>query len=129
MQDGLENVTGAIAFHFYQLRHSTHILILVITHDRKVISEYTRKVSKNPAFDVSIIQHICDIGCNLHRKLQIPGFQLYILPEVTFVGGIPGRFQIRGCRVPFEFSQVIHVGLLDQKIRIQHMTQFVREQT
>ena len=122
LQNGMEDVTGAGIFHFHHLRYSAHVLILVIAHDRQVIAEYAGKISENPAFDVSILQHVGNVERNLHGKLQIPRIQFHIFPEITFVGGIPGGFQIWGRRIPLEFRQVIHVGLLYQKIGIQHMT-------
>ena len=122
LQNGMEDVTGAGILHFHHLRYSAHVLILVIAHDRQVIAEYAGKIGENPAFDVSVLQHIGNVACNLHRKFQIPRIQFHIFPEVAFVGGIPGGFQIWGCRIPLEFRQVIHVGLLCQKIGIQHMT-------
>ena len=122
LQNGMEDVTGAGIFHFHHLRYSAHVLILVIAHDRQVIAEYTGKIGENPAFDVSILQHIGNVECNLHRKLQIPRIQFHIFPEIAFVGGIPGGFQIWGRRIPLEFRQIIHVSLLYQKIGIQHMT-------
>ena len=122
LQNGMEDVTGAGILHFHHLRYSAHVLILVIAHDRQVIAEYAGKIGENPAFDVSVLQHIGNVACNLHRKFQIPRIQFHIFPEVAFVGGIPGGFQIWGCRIPLEFRQVIHVGLLCQKIGIQYMT-------
>ena len=122
LQNGMEDVTGAGIFRFHHLRYSAHVLILVIAHDRQVIAEYAGKIGENPAFDVSVLQHIGNVACNLHRKFQIPRIQFHIFPEVAFVGGIPGGFQIWGCRIPLEFRQVIHVGLLCQKIGIQYMT-------
>ena len=128
LQNRLEDMTGAIVLSFNQLRHGTHVLELTIPHDRQIIAQNAGKLRQNPILNVSILQDICNEGCDLHRKLQILRIQFDILPEVPLIGSIPGGLQIRRCRIPLVFGQVVHVGLLGQKIRIQHVAQLMGKQ-
>ena len=118
MQDRLEDMATAIIFSLDQLCHSAHFLVLMISHNREVISQHTRELRKDPVFDVAILQYISDEGCDEHGKLHVSPVQLHVVPEVSFVGNVSGVLQIRRCRIPFEFLQVIQIRLLCQEIGI-----------
>ena len=101
LQDRLEDVAGAIIFRFDQLRDRFHVLELVVPHYRQVISQDTRELRKHPAFNIAVLQNICDKERNLHGELHIPRICFHIIPKRLLISGIARVLQHRRRRIPF----------------------------
>ena len=65
---------------------------------------------------------------HLQKQLFVQLIRTHILPDCPLVQLIRCHFQIRRRRIPPFIQQGIKVGLAAQKIRIQHMPQFMGKQ-
>ena len=79
-------------------------------------------------FDITVLQNIQNIMCHLQKQLFVDFIRTHILPDCSLVQLILCRFQIRRSRIPPFIRQGVEVGLAAQKIRIQHVPQFMGKQ-
>ena len=92
------------------------------------LAQSSRELFQHPVLHGGVLQHVADFMGHPAQQGQVLRVFLGILPEFPLVFRVlhPGKFRL--FRVPAAGGEVVSVGLLCQKIRVQAVAQLVGEE-
>ena len=124
LQNALELVTAPGLFTFDQLCHRDHIFFLHVPKIFQSIPECTGEGVEHTVFNIAVLQHVCDMVRGDLGHLHILVISLEVSPEVRFPPQIRGGQRGR-TGIPASQRQTVVIGLGSEKVREEHMAQFV----
>ena len=91
------------------------------------LAQSSRELFQHPVLHGGVLQHVADFMGHPAQQGQVLRVFLGILPELPLVFRVlhPGKFRL--VRVPAAGGEVVSVGLLCQKIRVQAVAQLMGE--
>ena len=113
---------------FDHLSYGRHFFPLLVPQRCQAIPQFSRELSKHPAFYIAIFQYIGYVMGNHLQHLQMASVFPYIVPEFFFAADILRPFQPWRLWIPLIRFQIIAVGLGRKKICKQTMPQLMGEQ-
>ena len=117
-----------LGFPLLELGDRGHLLPLPSPDKIQGLAQSPGELFQHPVLHGGVLQHVADLVSYPAQQGQILGVFLGILPELPLVFRVlhPGKFRL--FRVPAAGGEVVSVGLLCQKIRVQAVAQLVGEQ-
>ena len=89
------------------------------------LAQSSRELFQHPVLHGGVLQHVADFMGHPAQQGQVLRVFLGVLPELSLVFRVPHPGKFRLVRVPAAGGEVVSVGLLCQKIRVQAVPQLV----